>query len=206
VTVLAIDTASRLHALCVLAAADGGLLAERRLEGRHLDRTLPGALAELLDVARPAAVAAVLGPGSYTGLRVGIAAALGLAHALDLPLHGVGALDVVARATPSEAPVVEAVADAGRGALYVALYRREGGALRRAGEPARVQSAAWVAAPGAVAVSFDDVPGTLHRGAQAAPALAAAAVAALGEAPLSRAGLEPIYLGGNASAPSGPRV
>ncbi|HXA28972.1 MAG TPA: tRNA (adenosine(37)-N6)-threonylcarbamoyltransferase complex dimerization subunit type 1 TsaB [Candidatus Angelobacter sp.] len=205
-TVLAVDTASRRHAVCVLAGGDGTVLAEQHLEGRHLDRQLPAALAALLARGRPTAVAAVLGPGSYTGLRVGIAAALGLAHAADLPLHGIGALDVVARAAPPGVELVEAVADAGRGALYVARFRRGGMVLHHEDEPRRVEAGGWQPAPGFAAVSFDDVNGAEPCAPRAAAALAMSAAAALAAAPLLRAGLEPIYLAGDASAPRGPRV
>src|SRR5258707_791196 len=78
-SILAIDTSSRRRGLCVAAARDGALLDHRALTGRHLDRELPPALAALLRDDLDA-VACVMGPGSYTGLRVGIAAALGLAH------------------------------------------------------------------------------------------------------------------------------
>lgn len=205
-TILAIDTASRRHALCVLAAEDGALLTEQRLEGRHLDRQLPAALAALLAPGRPSAVAVVMGPGSYTGLRVGIAAALGLAHAGDLPMHGIGALDVVARAAPPEAERIEAVADAGRGALYVARFLRAGAALQLTDRPRRVEASAWLPAPDHAAVSFDDVDGAARHEARAGAALAESAAVAAAAAPLPRAGLEPVYLGGNASALRGPRV
>ena len=205
-TLLAVDTASRRHALCVLASDAGALLAEQRLEGRHLDRGLPGALAALLAQGRPAGVAAVLGPGSYTGLRVGIGAALGLAHAGDLPLFGIGALDVVARAAPHDAERIEAVADAGRGALYVARFRRAGDELRVADEPRRVETDGWHPAPDHVSVSFDEVAGALCCQAQAAAALALSAAVAARGTPLPRAGLEPVYLGGEGSALQGPRV
>jgi tRNA threonylcarbamoyl adenosine modification protein YeaZ len=204
--ILAVDTSSRGHALCVLGDGDGALLAEQRLDGRHLDRGLPGALAALLRDAAPTAVCAVLGPGSYTGLRVGIAAALGLAHARDLPLHGIDALAVVAAAAPPDAPQVEAVADAGRGALYVARYRRTGVAFARSHGPQRVAAAEWRVAAEHVAVSFDPVDGALLVADGAAPALAAAAARAAHDEPLPRTGLEPVYLGGDASAPQGPRV
>ncbi len=205
-TVLAVDTASRRRALCVLAGDGGVLLAARQLEGRQLDRSLPAALAELLARGVPDAVAVVMGPGSYTGLRVGIAAALGLAHARDLPLHGVAALEVVARAAPAEARLVEAVADAGRGALYVARYEREGAALRLRQAPRRVETASWSPAAGHVAVGFDAVPGAMHCEDRAAAALAESAVAALRQPPLPRAGLEPLYLSGGVSAATEPRV
>jgi tRNA threonylcarbamoyladenosine biosynthesis protein TsaB len=204
-TVLALDTSSRRRALGVLLTRDGDLLDHRTLAGGHLDRELPPALAALLrdDLE---ALACVLGPGSYTGLRVGIAAALGVAHARDLPLHGVGALDAVALAAPGDSARVEAVADAGRGALYVAGYARDGAGLRRVAEPRRVEAGDWSAPDGAVAVSFDPVPGALDVSADAARALAAAAAQALVLAPLSRAGLEPIYLHGGGSQPRQRRV
>jgi tRNA threonylcarbamoyladenosine biosynthesis protein TsaB len=206
VTVLAIDTSSRRRALCVLASPDGSLLAQQRLDGRHLDRGLPAALAALLAETAPGAVAAVMGPGSYTGLRVGIATALGLAHARNLPLHGVDALEVVARAAPAGAVHIEAVADAGRGALYVARYRRESAGLALTDPPRRVTQEDWSAAENHVAVSLDEIPGTLHGEGRAAVALAEAAVAAASRAPLSRTGLEPVYLSGNASVAAEPRV
>jgi tRNA threonylcarbamoyladenosine biosynthesis protein TsaB len=205
-TVLAVDTSSRGRAFCVVAADDGVLQAERRLDGRHLDRELPAAIAALLGVAPPSAVAAVLGPGSYTGLRVGIATALGLAHARDLPLHGIAALEVVARAAPPGAERIEAVAGAGRGALYVAGYRREGAVLHCTESPRRVEQEVWRAQPGSLAVSLDAVPGTEDCGHRAAAALAEAAGAATAQPPLPRAGLEPVYLGGDRSVARWPRV
>lgn len=204
-TVLAVDTSSRRRGLCVLGGDDGALLDQRALTGRHLDRELPPALAALLrdDLG---AVACVLGPGSYTGLRVGIAAALGLAHARDLPLHGIGALEVVALAAPEAATDVEAVADAGRGALYVARYRRTGDAVECIAEPRRVETAGWSPTPGAAAVALDAVDGTVDAADRAATALATAAAASLSRPPLPRAGLAPIYLHGDGSAPGHPRV
>ena len=49
------------------------------------------------------AVVVVTGPGTYTGVRAGMAAALGIAHARGLPLHGIGSLEVVASAATPEA-------------------------------------------------------------------------------------------------------
>jgi tRNA threonylcarbamoyladenosine biosynthesis protein TsaB len=204
-TVLAIDTASRRRALCIVAGAHGQVVAAQPLPGRDLDRQLLPALAALLgdDVE---AVACVLGPGSYTGLRVGIAAALGVAHARDLPLHGIDALDAVARTAPADAAEIEAVADAGRGALYVGRYRREGDEFHLTEPARRVEAGEWQPASHWVAVSLDGIPGTLDGSPRAAEALAAAAAAALAQPPLPRTGLEPVYLTGSGSAPARPRV
>jgi tRNA threonylcarbamoyladenosine biosynthesis protein TsaB len=199
--VLAIDTASRQRALCVLAAEDGTLLDHHVLTGRDLDRALPSALARLLrdDLA---AVACVMGPGSFTGLRVGIAAALGVAHARGVPLYGIPALEVVALAAPDVAGDIEAVADAGRGALYVAGYRRDGALLRLVVAPHRIDAAEWSPAAGAASVSLDSIPGALDAAGAAPAALGRAAAAALAGEPLALAGLEPVYLSGrSAQAP-----
>lgn len=206
-SILAVDTASRRRGLCVVADATGALLRHRALSGRDLDVELPPALAALFgeDVS---AVACVTGPGSYTGLRVGIAAAVGIAHARGLQLHGIGALDVVALAAPLGATVIETVADAGRGALYVALLRRDvpSGELQSIEAAHRVEAAGWSPSSDAVAVSFDAVPGTLDAAELAPSALAAAAARALRSSPLPRAGLEPVYLAGDAGHARRPRV
>ena len=117
-TVLAIDTSSRRRVVCVLSAPTGELLRGIVAEDADIDRALPPALQSLLadDVTD---VAVVVGPGSYTGVRTGMAAALGLAHARDLPLYGVTSLVPVwlaARALGAQRGW--AVADAGRGAVY----------------------------------------------------------------------------------------
>lgn len=82
------------------------------------------------------AVAVGIGPGSYTGLRVGIAAARSVAYALEKPLLGVPSFDAIAAALPPEihagrASVVVAE-DARRDHVYVGRYVAEGTRLRRA--------------------------------------------------------------------------
>ena len=61
------------------------------------------------------------GPGSFTGVRVGVTCAKTLAFALGIPVAGVLSLDALAHAATSPGPVT-AVRDAGRGTLYVAAY------------------------------------------------------------------------------------
>jgi tRNA threonylcarbamoyladenosine biosynthesis protein TsaB len=72
------------------------------------------------------AVAVALGPGSFTGIRVGLATALGLVEALGLKLVGVGSLDCIARGAGGEIPASETVCTtlpAGTGLLYAQLFR-----------------------------------------------------------------------------------
>jgi tRNA threonylcarbamoyladenosine biosynthesis protein TsaB len=73
-----------------------------------------------------------VGPGSYTGLRVGVMAAKTIAYATGAVLVGLDTLEAVARNAAGEATRVVVIADAQRGDLYVAEWGRDypGGALR----------------------------------------------------------------------------
>lgn len=73
------------------------------------------------------ALGVALGPGSFTGLRVGLALAKGLAMARGLPLIGVPTLDFLAAAQPPLETLLAAVLRAGRGRLAVGWYRLIGG-------------------------------------------------------------------------------
>ena len=74
------------------------------------------------------------GPGSFTGLRVGLAAVKGWAEAFGKPVAGVSVLEaIVARATSPE-PLAAALLDARRGQVFAGVYGRAGVALERKGE------------------------------------------------------------------------
>ena len=112
-TVLAIDTASR-HRLVVLRAGLAGeLVAARTASGGAALPWLDRCLVEL-GLSDLGAVVVVTGPGSYTGLRSGIAIGLGVAHTLGLPLHGVSSLEVAARSAPDGENETLALVEAGR--------------------------------------------------------------------------------------------
>jgi tRNA threonylcarbamoyladenosine biosynthesis protein TsaB len=68
------------------------------------------------------AVAVVHGPGSFTGVRVGLSAAKGLCHALNLPLVAISRLAVLASLAQLPVARVHALLDAGRGEFYLGLY------------------------------------------------------------------------------------
>lgn len=76
-------------------------------------------------------VAVSLGPGRYTGMRVGIATAQALAHSSQLPVVGLSSLDVVAFAARFASQPICAVIDARRGELAWAFYRATAGELQR---------------------------------------------------------------------------
>lgn len=69
------------------------------------------------------ALAVAIGPGSYTGLRIGLALAKGLAFARNLALIAVPSLDVLAAGQPLQDLPMAAVLQAGRGRLAVAWYK-----------------------------------------------------------------------------------
>jgi tRNA threonylcarbamoyladenosine biosynthesis protein TsaB len=97
-------------------------------------------------------VACDLGPGSYTGLRVGLAAAKGLALAAGLPVAGVSSLDVLAEAAKGLAKVVCPAIDARWDQIYGAVY--EDG--RRLGDYLAEKPAAFVARVPAGALVLGD--------------------------------------------------
>ena len=80
------------------------------------------------------AVAAARGPGSFTGLRVGLAVAQGLAVALQIPLYGIGSLDVLAHGLVGWAGPVQTVLEAGRGRVATARFEVDGDGFRQKGE------------------------------------------------------------------------
>src|SRR6266550_3897488 len=71
------------------------------------------------------AFAVVSGPGSFTGLRVGLAAVKALAEILQKPIASVSLLEIVARAAEMNGQVIAAL-DAGRGEVYVGTYECTG--------------------------------------------------------------------------------
>lgn len=72
------------------------------------------------------AVTVAIGPGSFTGLRIGLALAKGLALAHHIPLIGIPTLDALAAAQPVSAAALAAVLRAGRGRLAVSWYEASG--------------------------------------------------------------------------------
>lgn len=135
--ILALDT-STLTLSLALVSRDGAVHAEA-LHGppQKQSELLPAALeaflkqhATALDALEGFLVG--LGPGSFTGLRIGLATAKGLAYALGKPLAGASSLAAVALDGPEGAPLF-ALAEARKGELYVGRYVRQGTALEAYG-------------------------------------------------------------------------
>lgn len=79
-------------------------------------------------------IAIAIGPGSFTGIRIGLAVAKGLALARGKPIFGVPTLDILAAAQPAQDMRLAAVLRAGRARLAVGWYHREGDAWSSSGD------------------------------------------------------------------------
>lgn len=159
--ILAIDTSSQRTAVAV--AEDDRVLSEDNTDGdeRHGAVLLARIAAQLgaagLALSAVELIGVGLGPGSFTGLRVGLATAKGLALASKVPLCGVSSLEVLARGVLESAALAGVLLDAGRGEVYAAVYARGGDRpellvppLRAAPAPAAERIAAAVHARGAL--------------------------------------------------------
>jgi tRNA threonylcarbamoyladenosine biosynthesis protein TsaB len=123
---LAIDTATRAASLALHDGERVRVEISWESQDHHTVELTPriaGMLAQLeVSVDDLVGVAVSLGPGSFTGLRVGVAAAKGLAISRGLKLVGVPTLDIVAQAMKDSPSPVVAVVAAGRGRICVARY------------------------------------------------------------------------------------
>ena len=143
-------TTSTAQVGCAIGGHEGVLGGIHSSRGRRHAETLTPAIDFLCQQARVGladigAVAVDLGPGMYTGLRVGVAAGKALSHARRLPMIGVTSLDLLAFPLRHSSRRILCAIDAGRGELFHATYRHSPGGVQRLAEPA-VSSPADLAA------------------------------------------------------------
>ena len=133
--ILAVDTTTPVGSVAIVD--DPGVVAELSTAGR--DRHGETLLSDIRDVFDRAGLtlddiellAVGIGPGSFTGLRVGLAAVKGLGLASGHPVVGVGSLEALASALPSSDGLVAPVLDASKGEVFASLYERHPDGLGR---------------------------------------------------------------------------
>ena len=183
--VLVIDTSSACSAVAVLSAEREVLRESVRPAGREHD--LRAQVLELVGPAQVSRVAVAVGPGSFTGIRVGAAYGLGLALGRGIPIHGLPTLKLAS--LRARAPAT-GLSEAGRGRVYFQAPASE----PRLGDPADVPTShpatGWLREKTAAALRAAGVQ--LLEEAALVP-FGEAAAAALGqapEAPYGRLGLD----------------
>jgi tRNA threonylcarbamoyladenosine biosynthesis protein TsaB len=145
--ILAFDTAT---SNCSMAITRGDLAEGKVVGSLSFDsevthsRRLLGAVDWLLqttdmEITDISALAVGVGPGSFTGLRIGMATAKGLAHGKGLPLLGISSLDAIGAGVRSER-LICVVMDARKKQVYCCFYRcKPDGRIFRSSEPAVMQ-------------------------------------------------------------------
>ena len=125
---------------CAIGGHEGVLASSHSARARrHAESLAPQIEFSLkqarIDIDEISVVAVDIGPGLYTGLRVGIATAVATAFGLSVPMIGVSSLDLVAFPVRHTRRLVAAAIDARRGELFSAFYRQVPGGLQRVSEP-----------------------------------------------------------------------
>jgi tRNA threonylcarbamoyladenosine biosynthesis protein TsaB len=129
-------TTSTMQVGCAIGGHEGVLGSFQSGRGKRHAETLAPSIDFLcrqtrVDLDEIGCVAVDVGPGLFTGLRVGIAAAKAMAHALRVPMVGVSSLDLVALPVRWTPRLVVAAIDARRGELFTASYRQVPGGIQR---------------------------------------------------------------------------
>ncbi len=139
---LALETSGTAGSVAVLC--DGNLLAQSSLApGSGSAQSLAPAIASILQTVgwRPAEVrlvAVTQGPGSFTGLRIGVTTAKAFAYAVGAEVLGIDTLAVIAHQAPSEVQRVAVAIDAQRGDVVAAVYVRDASGWCVPQSPARL--------------------------------------------------------------------
>lgn len=132
--ILGLDSTTKF--LCI-AVYDSGRLYEFSLEtGPKLSSLIGPSLKRVLDAAGLAVsaidyLACGLGPGSFTGMRIGIATIKGMACVLKKPVAGISSLDLLAKNVPEIEGYIVPIIDAKRNLIYCSIYKNRNGRLKK---------------------------------------------------------------------------
>ncbi|MEH7180956.1 tRNA (adenosine(37)-N6)-threonylcarbamoyltransferase complex dimerization subunit type 1 TsaB [Neobacillus vireti] len=150
-TILAIDTSN--YPLGVALIEENQVLGEyiTNLKKNHSVRIMPAIQTLMKDCERvPAQLTKIVvakGPGSYTGVRIGVSIAKTLAWSLKIPLVGISSLEIIAAGAGRYFDgYVSPLIDARRGQVYTGLYQYQNGQFTTVKEDRLVLSADWAAA------------------------------------------------------------
>ena len=124
---------------CAIGGHEGVLASAHSARGkRHAENLTPQIdfvrRQARIEIKEISVVAVDIGPGLYTGLRVGIATAMAMAHALSVPMVGVASLDLLAFPVRFTNRLIVAALDARRGEVFHAFYRQVPGGIQRVTE------------------------------------------------------------------------
>jgi tRNA threonylcarbamoyladenosine biosynthesis protein TsaB len=133
--IIGIDTATAQVSVAV-GGHEGVLASTQSLRGKQHAEVLTPAIQftcrqARIELSEISVVAVDLGPGLFTGLRVGVASAKAMAHALNVPMIGVSSLDLLAFPVRFTSRLIVATIDARRGELFYAFYRQVPGGVQR---------------------------------------------------------------------------
>lgn len=130
--ILGIDSATKILSI---GASDGEKTCEYNIEmGRSLSSLLAVTIKRILGTLGWKAsdidyLACGLGPGSFTGIRVGLSAIKGLSWAANLPIIGISTLDIIAKNVQINHPRIISAIDAKRNLIYCSVYKNLEGSL-----------------------------------------------------------------------------
>ena len=137
--ILGIESATQ-QVGCAIGGHEGVLASFEATRGRRHAETLAPAIefcCQTADITLDeiSVVAVDIGPGLFTGMRVGLATAKGIAHGLRIPMIGLPSLDLLGFPLRHATRLIAAVIDARRGELFYAFYRQVPGGIQRLSLP-----------------------------------------------------------------------
>lgn len=144
---LAIDTCT--YTLSIGVADGDRLLGEHatNIQKNHSVRLMPAIEALLHEIEmRPNELEKIVvanGPGSYTGVRIGVTVAKTLAWTLNIPVAAVSSLAAIAASAPASGALVCPMIDARRGQVFTGLYRVENGKAEEVAADRHISAAEW---------------------------------------------------------------